>query len=474
MTKVLSVASECVPLVKTGGLADVVGALPQALAGEGIDMRVLMPGYRGVLKALKRPKEVFAEDDLFGGPARLLFGKAAGLELYAIDAPHLFDRDGSLYMDPGGRDWADNPMRFAALGWMAARIGAGAVKGWQPGILHLHDWQAGLAPVYLRDVMEVTGVGTLLTIHNIAFAGNAQPHLVDRLRLPSAGFSREGFEFWGQISTLKAGLVWADKINTVSPSYAGELMTPELGMGFDGLIRARQADVSGILNGIDTGVWDPMQADFAYKSPAGKKKNTTALRKELGLPPTRGPLCVLVSRLTHQKGIDLLVDALPALVDRGGQLAVLGSGDRTLEAALTSAAEDHPHVSVTIGYDEALSHRMIAGGDAVLVPSRFEPCGLTQLYGLRYGALPVVAYTGGLIDTVIPATAAGQAAGVATGFQFHPATSDAFARTLIRVCEAFQDKPGWTRMQRNAMRHPVGWDNSAKEYAALYAEIAAK
>ncbi|MEO1239332.1 MAG: glycogen synthase GlgA [Pseudomonadota bacterium] len=469
MRSVLSVTSECAPLVKTGGLADVAGALPGALVAEGWQLRTLLPGYPAVIKALSSAKVGLTLDSFFGGSARVLTAKAAGLELLVLDAPHLFDRAGSLYLDEAGRDFDDNPQRFAALSQTAAAIAQGAVKGFRPEVVHCHDWQAGLAPYYLRD----TPVGTVFTIHNIAFQGVAPAQMVETLGIDRTDFIEEGLEYWGQISALKAGLRWADQLTTVSPTYAAELTTPEFGMGMEGLLRARERDLSGILNGVDTAAWNPAtdKAITAYKTPKGKARNKIKLRKDFGLPETDGPLAVVVSRLSHQKGLDVLLDALPALVDRGGQLALLGTGDPALEAQFRKAAE-HPNVAVHIGYDEALSHRVIAGGDAILIPSRFEPCGLTQLYGLRYGTIPVVARTGGLVDTVIDASPAARRAGVATGLQFGPVTPHALATALLRLVDLYHDTPTWAKMQKNAMTSEVGWDMSAGAYARLYEKVA--
>lgn len=465
MIRVLSVTSECAPLVKTGGLADVAGALPAALAPLDVQVRTLLPGYPAVLSALKTSKPVLELPSLFGGKARVLAGKVAGLDLLVLDAPHLYDREGAPYHGPDG-DWPDNAERFAALSQVGAQIAAGALKTWTPEILHCHDWQAALAPLYLRENYPEAKVGTVLTIHNVAFQGLVPKEKIHALGLPRSGMNPNGFEYWDQISTLKAGLNWSDRITTVSPTYAGELLTPEFGMGLDGVLRQRRDVLSGILNGIDTESWAP-----PYKTPAGKTRLKQKLRKHFGLPDAPGPLAIVVSRLTQQKGLDVLLDALPRLLDEGGQLAVLGTGEPGLEEAFRKAADHHPNVAVSIAYDEALAHLMMEGGDAILVPSRFEPCGLTQLYGLRYGTLPVVAYTGGLADTVIPASPAGLRAGVATGLQFHPVTADAMSRALDRLCALFRDKQLWLKMQKNAMRHPVGWETSALEYKALYADI---
>ncbi len=460
--RVLSVASECVPLVKTGGLADVAGALPGALAGEGVEMRTLLPGYPAVMAAADGAAHELGR--LFGGEARLVEGRLGDTVLYALDAPHLFEREGSIYLGPDGHDWPDNPQRFAALSMAAARIGTEGVAGWTPEVLHLHDWQAGLAPVYLRGLGGTAK--TVVTVHNIAFQGLAPAEMLDELCLPEAQFTSNGFEYWGRISALKAALVGADAITTVSPTYAAELLTPEFGMGLDGLLRHRRGDLCGILNGIDETAWTP-----PYKSARGKARHTKALRKEFGLPERDGPLAIVISRLTEQKGLDLLIDALPALIDTGGQLALLGSGDPGLEARFREAAEASEHVAVRIGYDEGLSKRMMAGADAILVPSRFEPCGLTQLYGLRYGTLPVVALTGGLADTVINASPAGLSAGAATGLQFYPVNADTLAQALVKLTTLWGDRAVWQRMMRNAMAHPVGWDVSARAYADLYKSL---
>ncbi|MBN2905117.1 MAG: glycogen synthase GlgA [Rhodobacteraceae bacterium] len=468
MIRVLSVASECVPLVKTGGLADVVGALPAALAPEGIEMRVLVPGYRAVLAAAGDAAVVWRGADLFGGPARLLFGQIAGLSLYVLDAPHLFDRDGGPYLDATGRDWSDNATRFAALSWIGALIGAEGAADWRPDVVQCHDWQAGLTPVYLKA--RGVDLPSVMTVHNIAFHGLMPAEMMGPLALPAWGFTPEGFEYWGQVSALKAGLVHAWKVTTVSPTYARELSTPDYGEGLEGVIAARGGDVIGILNGIDPALWDPATDPHIapYKQPRGKAKARNALLAEMDLPQGAGPLCVVVSRLSGQKGLDLLLEALPGLLARGGRLALLGSGDPALEQAWQAAAAQHPGVAVTIGYDEALSHRMIAGGDAIVVPSRFEPCGLTQLFGLRYGTVPVVARTGGLADTVIDANPAALVAGVATGVQFAPVTARALATALDRLCDLYADPAGFAKIQRNGMRAAVGWGPSAAAYGALF------
>ncbi len=469
--KVLSVASECVPLIKTGGLADVVGALPGALAEHGVDMRVLIPGYPRVMTALGQAEPVYEVADLYGGAARVVAGQVQGVAILALDAPHLFDRPGGPYLDAERQDWPDNAERFAALSWVAAEIAEHGLGDWVPQVVHAHDWQAALAPYYLRFAKPK--IATVLTIHNMAFQGLAPGSKLSGLRMNPEDFTRDGFEYWGQINVLKAGLLWADKITTVSPTYARELTRPEFGAGLDGVIRARAGDLVGILNGIDTQLWDPKsdaELRARYSTPRGKAKARKALREELGLPEADGPLCVVVSRLSEQKGLDVLLEALPALLAQGGQLALLGSGDAGLEDGFRRLAED-PNVSVTIGYDEGLAHRLIAGGDAILVPSRFEPCGLTQLYALRYGTIPVVALTGGLADTIIPASPAALAAGSATGLHVHPLTPDALRFAFQDLAALFADGQVWAKMQKSAMAQPVDWSRSAADYARLYGQI---
>ncbi len=468
MTRVLSVASECFPLIKTGGLADVVGALPTALAAHDVDTHTLVPGYPAVMDAIGEAAPTLATlPNVFGGGARIRSGQVDGRPLYIVDAPHLYDRPGSPYLNANGEDWADNAIRFAALSWVAAHIATHGVEGWSPQVLHLHDWQTGLAPIYLRQMGGSSRVGTLFTIHNIAFQGLVSAQCLTPLRLDSADFTVSGFEYYGQISALKAGLVFSDRISTVSPTYAQELMRPEFGRGMQGVLHQRRDVFSGILNGIDTEAWHP-----PYIDPAEKASYKAALQKEVGLPESDGPLCVVISRFTEQKGMDLLLEALPTLLRHGGQLAVLGNGNRQLEDAFRRAAQN-PNVAVHIGYDESRARRYFAGADVILVPSRFEPCGLTQLYGLRFGTLPLVALTGGLADTIVPANAAGLRAGVSTGFQFYPVDSAALSGVMSHMCEQFSRPAVWRRMQLNAMRQSVSWQASSAEYAGIYQQLSA-
>jgi starch synthase len=468
--RVLSVASECVPLVKTGGLADVVGALPGALAPHGWDMRVLIPAYRGLAAKVACATEVWSDAAFFGGPARVMAGDVAGMRVLLLDAPHLFDRAGGPYGHQGV-DFFDNPERFAALAWAASAIARhGLADGWRPDVLHCHDWQAGFAPAYLR-FGGPTDVGSVLTVHNIAFQGHASPDRLGRLRLPAHEFHAGSLEYYGNLSSLKAGLIHADRITTVSPTYADELMRPEFGMGLQGVIAARADVVSGILNGVDTDVWNPEAEAVPYsaKAPKNKALARAALIAEMGLGAIPGPLAIVVSRLTDQKGIDLLPAAIPDFVGLGGGLAILGAGDARLESAVQALARSYPgRVAVRIGYDEGLSHRMFAGADAVLVPSRFEPCGLTQMYGLRYGTIPVVAATGGLADTVVTANPMALASGAATGITFHPTDALALTQALRRLAALHADRKAWAQMRDTAMAAPVGWESSSAAYARLY------
>jgi starch synthase len=475
--RVLFAASECAPFVKTGGLADVVGALPAALAAHGVEVKVLLPGYPAVMAAMAGAPTA-ATLDLPGGPARIVAGEAAGLSVIALDQPGLYDRAGGPYIDEAGGEWPDNHLRFGALSRAAAVLAREGVAGWRPDILHCHDWQTGLAPVYLHHDGRPQPP-SILTIHNVAFQGLFPPAVLGPLGLPRSGFVREGFEFWGKVGFLKGGLVHADRITTVSPTYARELMTPEFGMGLEGLLRHRREAVSGILNGIDDDAWNPetdtlIPAPYSARATKGKETARRALEDRFALDrDPSAPLLAVVSRLTRQKGLDLLIAALPRLLARGGRLAVLGTGDAALEGAFLNAAEAHPgRVGAVIGFDEALSHLIFAGADSIVIPSRFEPCGLTQLYGLRYGCLPLVARTGGLADTVIDANPAALAVGCATGFQFAPVTAEALGDALERLCDAWSDRAGWRRMMRRAMSQPVGWKVSAAAYHALYADLA--
>ncbi len=471
----LSVTSEIYPLVKTGGLADVAGALPTALAAHKVMVRTLVPGYPAVLKQMRGIETVAEYKDLFDGPARILSGQAAGLDLFAINAPHLFDREGGPYGVAGG-DFSDNWKRFAALSYVAAALTRGLVEGYAPDIVQAHDWQSALAPAYIAFGGPRT-VKTVMTIHNLAFQGQFGSDIFWKLRLPPEAFSMAGVEYYGGVGFLKAGIQCADVITTVSPNYAAEIRTREFGMGLDGLLNQRADSLYGILNGIDTEAWDPgtdpfLAVNYRLSNIKLRQENKLALETRFGLQHDNGPLFGLVSRLTWQKGIDILAGCIDPLVAAGGRLCVLGSGDGTLESTMTGAAGRHPGwIGFEHAYDEPLSHLIQGGIDAILVPSRFEPCGLTQLFGLRYGAIPVVSRVGGLADTVIDANIAAVEAGAATGVQFSPVSQPALMAAINRTISLYRDQTVWNRMRRNGMKFDVGWHASAAKYTKLFKEL---
>lgn len=473
--RVLSVASEAYPLVKTGGLADVAGALPAALAPHDVAVTTLIPGYPAVLAKLGKTRAVHRWADLLGMPARLVAGTIAGHPLLVLDAPALFMREGGPYADAVGRDWDDNWHRFAALARAAADLASGAVKARRFDVLHAHDWQAGLAPAYLKYAPGPGAVArSVVTIHNIAFQGRFDPATFEGLRLPPEAFAIDGVEYYGGVGFLKGGLEAADAITTVSPTYAAEILAPEFGMGLEGLVAARRTRVTGIVNGIDPAVWsaaidEALPARYDADTLPLRAANKRAVEAAFGLEPGDGPIFTVISRLTWQKGMDVLGECVDALVGMGGRLAMLGSGDAALEHAFRFAADRHPgRVGVRIGYDEPVSHLLQGGADAILIPSRFEPCGLTQLYGLAYGCVPVVARTGGLADTVIDANEAALDAGVATGIQFAPVTRDALTAAITHAVALYADPVRWAALQRCGMRADFSWAKSGQRYADLY------
>lgn len=468
---VLSVASEAFPLVKTGGLADVVGALPDALAPHGVATTTLIPGYPAVGKAVKGAKVVHRWPRLMDAEARLLSARIGDHPLLVLDAPALFARDGGLYGQSD--DWR----RFAALGRAAAEIAAGAVAGSRYDLCHAHDWQAAMAPAYLRYRHAEAGVATVATVHNIAFQGQFGATIFAALGLPDAAYAIDGVEYYGGVGFLKAGLEASDAITTVSPTYAAEIREGRFGMGLEGLIEAKRDRVYGIVNGIDPAVWNPetdtaLPSRYTARAIGRRKANKRAVEKMFALEPGDGPIFTVISRLTWQKGMDVLAQCLDELVALGGRLALLGSGDAHLEAAFLAAAARHPgRIGVRIGYDEPLSHLLQGGADAILIPSRFEPCGLTQLYGLAYGCVPVVARTGGLADTVIDANEAALAAGVATGFQHGETGYHTLAHAIRRAVEAYARPDLWCNLQRNGMRADFSWGTSGRRYADLYKSL---
>jgi starch synthase len=476
MIEVLSVASEVYPLIKTGGLADVAGALPSALGAHGVTMRTLVPGYPAVMGKMTGGRVVRELDDLFGAPAKLIAGRVDGLDVIVISASQLYDRPGNPYISPDGWDWPDNWKRFAALGWVAAELGLGLVDGYRPQVIHAHDWQAGLAPAYIKYSPD-DRVKTIMTVHNMAFKGFFGAEIFGQLRLPPHAFGVAGVEYYGGISYLKSGMECADYVTTVSPNYADEIRTPEFGMGLEGLLNGRADTVVGILNGIDTKAWNPaidpaLAQTYTANTIHARRINKQAVADKFGLDGIDGPLFCVISRLTDQKGMDLLLQATDGLVDFGGRLAVLGSGEGYLEDGFRHLTAKYPgKVGLITGYNEALSHLMQGGCDAIVIPSRFEPCGLTQLYGLRYGCVPVVSRIGGLADTVINANPAAISAEVATGVVFDANSAHMLYEAIRKTVRLYNDEKLWKKIQRRGMKSDVSWETSAARYADLYATL---
>jgi len=472
--RILQVASEAVPVCKTGGLADVVTALSRALVECGDDVGVLLPAYRGTIERTGATLRHELGDPLgLGHPARVWTAPLAdtGATLCLLQCDPLFDRDGGLYGDPQGVDWPDNHLRFGLLARVAAQLALASPALDRPvDLVHAHDWQAALAIGHLTW----WGAGrpaTVFTVHNLHFAGRFPHSVLPAIGAPASAWSPSELEFFGEVSLLKAGLVHADRVTTVSPTYADEIRTPAGGIGFDGLLRWRGEAVRGVLNGIDTSVWDPARDEaltVRYDASRLDDKHLAraALQREVGLDPqTHAPIFGVVSRLTWQKGIDLLLEAWPAALAVGAQLVVLGSGEAGLELALAELAAAHPgRVAFVRGYDEGQSHRIFAGVDCLCVPSRFEPCGLTQMYAMRYGTPPVVRKTGGLADTVTDDD---------TGFVFGPPTAAACADALVRAAVAYADRPRFVAMQRRAMAERHDWAASAQAYREIYREAVA-
>jgi starch synthase len=477
--RVLSVASEAWPFVKTGGLADVVGALPRALSDHDVEVTTMIPAYRGLAATPGEGRVLHRFPDMLGVEARLVEHRVGQGTLVLFDAPALFARAGGPYGDAAGADWPDNWRRFAAFAAAAAELAAGAAGLPRFDVLHAHDWQGALAPVYLRYRPDVADMPPgVVTIHNIAFQGRFVAEVFPRLGLPPRAFAIDGVEYYGGVGFLKAGLQSAAAITTVSPTYAMEIRDPAFGMGLEGLIAERFGAVSGILNGIDTRLWDPaadgdLAGRYDARSLGRRRPNREALVAAFGLDAAEGPIFCVVSRLTWQKGMDLLAGLADRIVASGGRLAVLGAGEAALEAAFTAAALRHPgRISARIGFDEKLSHLMQGGADAILIPSRFEPCGLTQMYGLRYGCVPIVARTGGLADTVIDANEAALAAGVATGFVCEPNSAASLAWAIARATAAFAVQPAWRSLQRQGMKADFSWKRGGARYADLYRRLA--
>jgi len=475
--RVLHVCSELYPLLKTGGLADVLGALPFAQKEIGIDARILLPAYPKISAGIENT-HVVTEFDNFAGHVVLRYGEYNGVGIYLIDAPHLYWREGNPYHDTDYNDYADNYKRFALLGWVGAELATGLDSWWRAEVIHAHDWHAGLAAAYLFN--KGRPAKSVFTIHNLAYQGQFAHRHLHEIGLPEGMFHVDGLELFGQISYLKAGLYYSDMVTAVSPTYAKEITTPDFAYGLQGLLTGlREAGkLVGILNGVDQEIWHPscdayIQHHYKLKSIAGKKKNKADLQAYFNLPQQPDePVFVMVTRLTEQKGVDLLIATADEIVKQGGQLAILGSGAKHLEEGICQLAQRYPeNIAVKIGYDEALSHLMVAGGDVILVPSRFEPCGLTQLYGLQYGTLPLVRATGGLADTVTNSTSETIKERTATGFVFQKAEADDLRNAIQHAFALWQKQRVWAMVRNNAMAQDFSWKNAAAQYEQLYLSI---
>jgi starch synthase len=477
--RILHVASEVAPYSKTGGLADVLGALPRALADLGHEVAVVTPRYRsidperfGLARRLRGLAAPLGADTVGVGIYEGQSPSTPRVRVYLVDHPPSFDRDG-IYGDARG-DFGDNARRFALLGSAALALSA-ELAGW-PDIVHGHDWQAGPAILYAkRSWGALPPPKTVFTIHNLAFQGLFPAPVIDELGLPRESYNPDGYEFWGQASFLKAGLTQADLLTTVSPTYAKEIQTPEQGVGMDGVLRARHGALHGILNGADYEIWDPakdvhLAQSYSTESLAGKQLCKAALQRELGLPLRPDvPLCGSISRLTDQKGFDLVLEVLPSLLEGDMQYVVLGTGDPSFERGLKELAIRHPKkLAVRIGYDEALAHRIEGGADLYIMPSRFEPCGLNQLYSLRYGTPPLVRATGGLDDTIVDFDAR---SGSGTGFKFLPYEAGALAESWRRALTAWRNGDSFAALQRRCMTQDFSWSRSARHYSRLYSSL---
>ena len=467
-------------MIKTGGLADVAGALPVALAALGADTRIMLPGYPQVLEQVRALGPWRLLGNLLGaGEIRIGLGRVPDTELpvWVVDAPELFQRKGGPYLDEHGQPWADNHLRFATLARAAAlACEAGSLLDWPVDILHAHDWQAGLAPAFL-SLRAGKRPATVFTIHNISFPGLFPVETLAQVGLPPESYSINGVEFFGQVSFLKAGIQYSDQVTTVSPTYAREILTEEMGGGFSGLLNTRSARLSGILNGIDTREWNPATDPHIFRQFDAehlelKAKNREALRKELGLTPRpKSPVLSIVSRFSNQKGLDLIREGIPRILDLGAQMVIQGGGDRVLEQSLLAAAKAHPReISVQIGYNEKLAHRIQAGSDLFLSPARFEPCGLTQLYALRYGTVPVARKTGGLADTIVDFNHGDGG----TGFLFDEATPASLLGAIERALAVYKSPRKWRTLQRVCMAQDFSWKASAQSYWDMYQNLLGK
>lgn len=473
--RILHLASECLPLIKTGGLADVLGALPAAQARLGADVRIVLPAYRGLAGKLPATR-LIGGFELRGHQFSVIEGQLAEAGVWLMDCPALYDREGDPYRDAAGHDFFDNPLRFGLFGEACALLAQGRIEGWIPDVVHGHDWQAGAALAWIQDRLGESGPRRVFTIHNLAYQGRYGRDRFDELGLPWHWWKMERAEFHGDWSFLKLGISSAQDLSTVSPTYAREILTPEFGHGLDGLLRSRADRLHGILNGIDVEIWNPARDPHLHRRygardvVAGKRANREALCMELQLDPGTGLLVGIVGRLTEQKGFDLALAAIPELLSEGMQFAILGTGDRQLESALAALAVAHPgRIGLRLKYDERLAHQIEAAVDAFLMPSRFEPCGLNQMYSQRYGTVPVVRSVGGLVDTVTDATASTLAAGDATGVRFEHADLGGVLYGLRRAGQLKNETRNWKSMQRAGMARDFSWEQAAQQYLDLYA-----
>jgi starch synthase len=481
--RVLLVASEAVPLVKTGGLADVITALAAVLVEHGVDATILMPAYPAAMEraaSLRQVGQLF--DDLPGGSGRLLLGTlpASPVSVLLLDTERFARRSGDPYVDEHGNEYEDNALAFGDLAEVAARICAGQTMVPAPHVVHANDWHAGLVPLLLR-VRGITGVGSALTIHNLAFQGNVDMGLAHRLGVPADMLHADGVEFWGKLSFMKAGILCADRITAVSDTYAAEILTPRFGHGLDGLLGSRRDALLAIPNGVDTTVWNPARdpliaRPFSSQDMSGKAACKRELQKQFGLPVEPfAPVLALGSRMTHQKMADVALDALPRLLDRHPrlQVVVLGRGDHGYESRFRQLAVDYPaRLAVHVGYDEKLAHVLHAGADMLLHGTRFEPFGLTPIYAMLYGTIPVASRVGGLCDTVADAGAANAPDASANGVLFDGEGADDLCAAVERALALFGQTRQWQRLQRNAMQADFSWYGPARKYLRMYADIA--
>ena len=475
MGRLLFAASEAYPLIKTGGLADVAGSLPEVLRQQGMDVRLLLPGYQHVLDKLDPPAPV-AQFEVAGTPVQLVATRLPGtqLEVWLLDHPVFSQRPGNPYHNPAGHPWSDNADRFLLLSRVAAAIATGqAGLDWRPDILHCNDWHTG--PAIALTHLSEQRPRTVFTVHSLAHMGLFDRPTFNRLGLPEHFWHDSALEYYGQCSFIKGGLVYADYITTVSPTYAGEICESPGGMGLEGLLRQRRERLVGILNGIDNNVWNPasdpyLEHCYGPETLADKALNKSALQGALGLAPGQDrPLVGIVGRLVEQKGLELILPLLDEILASSVQLVVLGTGDPVYEQRLQAVAAANPgNMALVLAYDESLAHRIEAGADIFLMPSLFEPCGLNQLYSLRYGTLPLVREVGGLADTVVDCNDQTLADGTATGFVFQRPEAGELLACLSRATGLWYDKDTWRQLQQNAMGQDFSWQQSAQQYLELY------